>query len=56
MAESKQRPAVKESDEETESESDRALPVLWSDVQRADADKVPLLCGKATVQMVEPQE
>lgn len=49
MAEGKPKSAVESPDEEAESETGGALPVLRSDLQCKDADQVSLLCGEDVV-------
>ena len=49
MAEGTQKPSVKGTDAEAESETDRALSVLWSDLQHTDASQVSLLCDENAV-------
>lgn len=39
-----------------ESETDRSLSILWSDVQHTNADKVSLLCNKTVVSNDEPKK
>ena len=49
MAEGTQKPSAKGTDAEAESEADRTLSVLWSDLQHTDACQVSLLCGEDAV-------